>query len=645
MRGPTPRKYRRRGRKAARAGAVLCAAIITASASEAVAEDVDVNAMSIEELANVEITSASKKPEALSETAAAAFVITHDDISRAGATTVPDMLRLAPNLQVAQVASSTWAIASRGFNGTLTNKLLVLIDGRSVYTPLYGGVYWDMQDVMPADVDRIEVISGPGATLWGANAVNGVVNIITRSSAETQGGVIELGAGNMERGVAMRYGGRLGPDLTYRLYAKAADFSSLDQVGGTKREEGWYKPQGGFRLDWTPGDDVVTLQGDFYRGDEKQGASPTQNVEGNNVLARWQRRFGDDSSLQVQAYFDQASRFDSNPERTGFDIQTFDIDVQYSFSIGDWNDIVVGGGQRVSRYRITDLDVLQFNPDRGTLSLTNGFIQDSISLGDRVSLVVGIKLEDDPYSGLAVLPSARLSWKVTENALLWAAVSRAVRSPTPYDTGILLKLGTVPFLTGSPTFQAEKVTAYQIGFRSQPLPQLSFSISGFYNDYDDLLSVEPTPVTLLPLHFDNLMRGHTYGIEAWGAWQATAWWRISAGVNWLHMDLGFKPGAAQLVGAEFLGNDPEYQFSVRSSFDLGHGLSFEAALRGVGALPDPHVPSYVEADARLNWKVTDFLDISVEGANLLHRRHQEFVTDGLTGLVERSFYVSTRWKI
>ncbi|MEN3974907.1 TonB-dependent receptor [Emcibacter sp. SYSU 3D8] len=601
--------------------------------------------MSIEELANVEITSASKTPEPLSDAAGAIFVISHDDIDRAGATSVPDMLRLAPNLQVAQVASNSFAIASRGFNGTLTNKLLVMIDGRSVYTPLYGGVYWDMQDVMPGDVDRIEVISGPGATLWGANAVNGVVNIITKSSAETQGGVIELGGGNLERGAALRYGGRLGPELTYRLYARATDYSSLDQVGGAERQEGWHKPQGGFRLDWTPGDDVVTLQGNFYRGEEKAGALAHQNVSGDNVLARWQHRFDDGSNLQVQAYFDQASRFDANAEHTGFEIRTFDIDVQYSFQVGDWNDVVIGGGERASRYRITGNDALLFVPDRGTLYLTNGFIQDSISLGDSVTLVLGVKLEDDPYSGLAVLPSARLSWKVGDDTLLWAGVSRAVRSPTPYDTGIVLRLGTVDFLTGSKSFKAEKVTAYQIGYRGQPLPQLTLSVSAFFNDYDDLLSVEPTPVTILPLHFENLMRGHTYGIEAWATYQAADWWRISAGVNWLHQDLGFKPGAGQIVGQEFLGNDPDYQFSVRSSVSLGHGISFEAAVRGVGALPDPRVGSYVEADARISWQVTEFLDVSVEGTNLLHRRHQEFVTDGLMGLVQRSFFVSTRWKI
>ncbi|MGE0665102.1 MAG: TonB-dependent receptor plug domain-containing protein [Sphingomonadales bacterium] len=627
---------------------VLAGVALALASGPAVAADdagLDLNALSIEELANVEITSASKRPEALSDVAAAAYVINGDDILRGVATNVPDMLRLAPNVQVAQLSSNSWAIASRGFNGSLTNKLLVLIDGRSVYTPLYGGVYWDMQDVMPEDVARIEVISGPGATLWGANAVNGVINIITRSSEETQGGVISLGGGNMERSAGIRYGGRLGPDLTYRLYARAADYSSLDQANGTRRQEGWHRSQGGFRLDWTPGEDTVTLQGDFYRAEEKQGAAPTQNASGENVLARWQRRFDDGSSLQVQAYFDQASRYDSNPDRTGFEIDTFDIDVQYSFEIGEWNEIVVGGGQRLSRYRITGNQALLFVPDRGSLSLTNGFIQDSISLGERVTLVLGLKLEDDPYSGLAVLPSARLSWKAGENTLLWAAVSRAVRSPTPYDTGILLRLGTTDFLTGSKTFRAEKVTAYQLGYRGQPLPQLTLSVSAFYNDYDDLLSVEPTPLTLLPLRFDNLMRGHSYGVEAWATWQATPWWRLSAGANWLHMDLGFKPGAAQLVGAEFLGNDPEYQFQFRSTFDLGSGVTFEAAFRGVGSLPDPVVPSYVEADVRLNWRVSDYLDVSIEGANLLHRRHQEFVTDSLMGLVERSFFVATRWKI
>lgn len=595
----------------------------------------DLGQMSIEELGQIQVTSVSKRAEPVQAAPSAIYVITRDDILRSGARTVPEMLRLAPNLQIQQDSASRYVITARGFSGNaeaqnFSNKLLVLIDGRSVYTPLFSGVYWDMQDVLPADIDRIEVISGPGATLWGANAVNGVINITTRKSSQTQGALLEVGGGSRERAVSLRYGGRLGPDLTYRVYIRGLKIDSAETLAGASASDGWSRKQGGFRLDWTPASgDVLTLQGDLYDG------RSDDDLSGRNLLARWTRIGRGGAELQVQAYYDRAQRGGA------FQVDTYDVDVRHDVQVGARQTLVWGGGVRHSHYKIGSSPTLFYEPSRGDLNLYNLFVQDSLTLAPNAKLTLGVKIEDDPYLDPEVLPSARLSWTPDERTMIWAAASKAVRSATPFDRDVVEILGGARFLTGGGTFQSEKLNAYEIGARVQPSAKASLSISTYYNRYDDLRTIEFDPVTFLPLHWGNGMRGHAYGLEAWGEYRVAPWWRLSAGYGWLRKRLAFKPGASGVLGAKAAGDDPEHQASVKSSMDLGRSVTLDAALRYADTLPDPRLPSYVELGARLAWNISDRMQLSVSGANLLHQRIQEFPGGAA---IPRSVYADLRWR-
>ena len=627
------------------------AACLLATAMPTRAQEVaanDINQMSIEQLANVSITSVSKASEPLGDAAAAVYVISHDDVVRSGAQSIAEMLRLAPNLEVMQTSPANYEITARGFNGSsaaqnFPDKLLVLIDGRSVYSPLFSGVYWDMQDVLPENVERIEVISGPGGTLWGANAMNGVINIVTRKSGDTQGGFIDLGAGDQVSSAALQYGGSVDDDLSYRVYAKnfyqRADRTAL----GTSAHDGWSKPQGGFRLDWTPGDDTLMLEGDIYGGAEAVAGSPNQDISGRNLTAHWQHPLDADSAIQVLTYYDESER--SAVEGGAFTLNTYDLEVQHNFALGSWNRIVWGAGDRIDQYRIEDrlgaANSLLFRPQARTLNLADVFAEDRIALSDSVQIAIGLKLENDPYSGVSPMPSGRLSWKMDDDNLVWGAISRAIRSPTPFDSDVVEKLGSTTFLTGNPDFLPEQVTAYEIGYRGQILPSLSVSVSAFHNVYHDLKDIEPSPVTVLPLLWANTMQGEVNGVEIWGSFQAMDWWRLTAGFNLQHEDLRFAPGASGLLGLAQAGNDPHHQASLRSSMNLLDNVVFDADFRDVGALPDPAVPEYVEMNARLGWRVSDTLEISLSGFNLLHGHHVEYSPGDE---IRRNFFLETRWR-
>jgi iron complex outermembrane receptor protein len=613
-------------------------------ASSAVAQSVEqLRDLSIEQLSNIEISSVSKAAEPLSDAPAAIYVISHDDIMRAGVTSLPEMLRMAPNLEVAQIDATAYAISARGFNvglnASLSNKLLVLVDGRSVYTPLFGGVYWDMQGVPPEDVERIEVISGPGATLWGANAVDGVINIITRKSSDTQGGVLEVGGGNLVRTASLQYGGTLAPDLTYRVHAEGADYSAFQLPNGRDAHDGWSKPSGGFRLDWTPAGDAVSLQGDIFHAHE----DPSGSIGGRDLVANWQHRFDGGSSLQLLAYYDKESRFSANGTG-GFEIDTYNFEVQHSFSLGSWNAVVWGAGDRIFSYEIENT-ALKLLPATRTLDLANIFGQDTITLSDRLKLTVGLKIEDEPYTGIEPMPSARLSWKAWDSVLLWGAVSRAVRSATPVDRDIHEFQGPTDFLDGSILFQPEKLTSYELGTRVQASPRVSFSVSAFYNIYDDLRTIGATPGTPqgIPLHFNNQAAALVYGVEAWGSYSVTDWWRLSLGFDFQHEHIHFGPNGG-LGGLGFVADDPNHQASLRSSVDFGSGVTWDATLRYVGALHHPALADYAELNTRLGWQITPTVEISVAGSNLLHDRHAEFSEDGESDEIPRSVFIDTRWR-
>lgn len=607
----------------------------------------DVESLSIEQLANVEITSVSKSPQTLSSAPSAIYVISHDDVIRSGAQSVPEMLRLAPNIEVMQSSPSAYQITARGFNGSnaaqnFPNKLLVMIDGRSVYSPLYSGVYWDVQDVLPENVDRIEVISGPGGTLWGTNAVNGVINIITRKAGDTSGGLVALGVGDQYSSAALQYGGRLYDGLDYRVYVRDFYQRAFNSAVGASAHDGWAKPQGGFRLDWdASAQDRVTLSGDLYSGVESQ-PSGNQNISGGNLTAHWQHDLEDGASLQLLTYYDETQRSAAGGGGA-FTLDTYDIELQHNFKLGDWNSIVWGIGDRIHDYRITDRigadNSLLWNPGHRNLNLANIFAEDHIPLGDNVQLTIGLKVENDPYSGWNPMPSGRLSWQMAPGHMVWGAISRVVRSPTPFDADVVEKLGAATFLTGSPNFLPEQLTAYELGYRSQLGDNFSLSVSAFANSYDNLRTIEVTPVTFLPLVWGNRMDGNVHGVEVWASYQPLDWWRLNAGFNIQHEDLAFKPGASQLLRLAQAGDDPHHQASLRSSMRLDDDVSFDADFRYVGQLPDPHVPEYVEANARLGWKVSDTLSFGLSGFNLLHGHHVEYAPGDE---IRRSVFLETR---
>jgi iron complex outermembrane receptor protein len=606
----------------------------------------ELSRMSLADLTHVDLISVSKCQQTLNTAAAAIFVITRDDILRSGAHSIPEALRLAPNVQVSQLTASSYAITARGFVGNppdqnFSNKLLILIDGRSVYSPLYSGVSYDQVDVMLEDVDRIEVISGPGATLWGANAVNGVINIITRSSSETEGVFVGAGAGNQGQNLAARYGGQVAGGASYRIYGTGFERSSLELADGAGAHNHWNRGQVGFRTDWSQGQDGFTVQGDAYRGNEDQTTAGQIPICGANLLARWQHST-ERSSLQLQAYLDH-SEAGRPVDGVGFVLNTYDIELQQSLTPASGIQLVWGAGERLTSYHIDNSATLYFDPSHRWLQLGNLFVQGTFALGAGVDLTAGLKLEDDPYSRWTAMPDVRLSWMTHQDTFLWLAASQAARSPTPFDVDVREKAGTTLFLTGNSAFRTEKVTAYEAGYRRQFGMRLSLSATAFYNVYDELRTIEPAPVVFLPLRWDNLMKGDTYGAEVWGDIQLMPWWRLSPGFRSFRERLRFKAGASGLLGLAQAGDDPRWQASLKSAMDFGSRATFDLFLRHVDPLPDPYSPGYYELNARLALRATGTFEVALVGNNLLHDRHQEFPVPA-GEFIPRSLMAEVRWR-
>jgi iron complex outermembrane receptor protein len=585
----------------------------------------ELSRMTLEQLANVEVTSVSKSAQSLSSAPASIYVITREEIVRLGVTSVPEALRLAPNMQTTQLTASEYANGARGFGGApdlqnFSNKILILIDGRSVYSPLFSGVAYDMQDVLMDDVERIEIISGPGATLWGANAMNGVINIITKSAADTAGTLMHVEAGPEEQGVGARHGGRFGDDAAYRVYAKWFDRGESELEDGSGAGDDWRKLQAGFRVDATREHHRFTLQGDYQDATQAAGDFDDVDFSGANLVGRWTHT-GRSVTTRTQVFLDRVDR-GRPPSGIAFDLDTVDVELQQSVAVGSRHQLVWGLGRRYHRYRVENND-LAFIPDRRTLHLSNVFLQDTMRLADELRLTAGIKFEDNHYSGWTAMPDLRLSWAPDESMLLWLAGAHAIRAPTPFDVDVVEFIGGAPFIVGNPDFEPEKVDAYELGFRTTPNSALVLNASVFYNEYDDLRTIEFTPVTLLPLHWGNLMEGKTYGVEAWATWQVNSWWRLSPGLRTLHKDLRFKPGSSQVGGLAQAGNDPSGRFYLKSSMDFGK-WGIDAMLRHVKSLPEPVLDAYTELSARVSWRVNDQLELAVKGFNLLNETHREY---------------------
>jgi iron complex outermembrane receptor protein len=615
----------------------------------ALSETRDLTELSLEELANIRVTSVSKKSESLADAPASIFVITGDDIRRAGSTTLPEALRLAPNLQVARVDARNYAISARGFNSPFENKLLVLIDGRTVYTPLFSGVFWDAQDVVLEDVARIEVISGPGATLWGANAVNGVINVITKSAADTQGALAAAGVGNHERNGALRYGGALGNGGHYRVYGKYADNDDTHRADGAPVLTGWRRRQAGFRTDWGNANQGATLQGDAYNGALRQQGTRDISIAGANLTGRMNTRLANDSTVNLQAYWDYTER--NQPNAFVERLHTLDIQLQHSIKVANTHEVVWGAGYRLAMDRVENDKAFAFLPGSLNMHWGNVFVQDEIALLDSLRLTAGVKLENNNYTGTEFLPTVRLAWKPTANNLLWSSASRSVRTPSRIDrdffspTNPPLVNGAPRFaFAGGPKFESEVANVMEIGYRAQPSPAISYSATAFYSQYDKLRTLEPNPNGFGSV-FSNGGEGRTRGIEMWGNWQAAPAWRLSAGLVVQRIDTALKPGSKDATGATGLAtSDPGNYWSLRSSYDLAQGQELDVTIRRSGSLSTPAVPAYTAMDMRYGWKIRRDLELSVVGQNLLDRSHPEFGAPPGRSEYERSLFVKLAWR-
>ncbi|HTE13467.1 MAG TPA: TonB-dependent receptor [Burkholderiales bacterium] len=596
--------------------------------------------LSLEELGNIEITSVSGYAERLVDAAASIFVITSDDIRRSGYRTLPDVLRLAPNLQVARSGANGYAISARGFNNDngLANKLLVLIDGRTVYSLSLSGVFWDMQDVMLEDVERIEVISGPGATLWGANAVNGVINIISRSTRNTQGVLVTLGGGNQEKGAAVRYGGRFGSNGHFRVYGKTDDFQNTKSANGNSLPDGWERGQVGFRADWVDVGRSFTIQGDAYKGrSEDRPVFNAVEVSGANLLARWNQRLNNGSDIRLQAYYDHTDREDQLLFRD--DIKVFDIEFQQGITLGA-HKVLWGTGYRQARNDMRNSLFFGFVPSFRKLNWKNLFAQDEIKLTQSVDLTVGLKLESNDYTGWEYLPSARLAWKPSGNQLVWGSVSRAVRAPARLDRELRFPPNGL-FINGGPNFVSEVANVIELGYRAQPTSTFTYSVTAFHHIYDKLRSGQPAPFA----NVENKMEGTANGIEAWATFQAARAWRLSGGFTTLHKHLRLKPGSTDPVGPSALGNDPDQQWMLRSAFNFTDRHEFDVMVRHVSSLPQPAVPAYTAADARFGWRASRDVEVSLTLQNLFDREHAEFGVAPGRSEYQRGVFLKLLWRM
>lgn len=605
--------------------------------------------MSLEDLSKLEVTSVSKTPVPVHDAPASIYVITRDDILRSGALHLTDVLRLAPNLQVRQLDNSRYEVTARGFGGAVgsqnfANKLLMLIDGRSVYTPLFSGIYHDMQDLLLDDIDRIEVISGPGATLWGPNAMNGVINIITRSGHLSHEPLLKAAGGNMERSVGARYGGRWGDGTgAWRVYGKFLDRDALELQDGTSARNDWHKTQLGFRTDWGRGQDQYTVQGDSYRAQLDDLQTPDQMVMGHNLLGRWQRPSGR-SLWQVQAYYDYTKR--NRPTGgAAFALHTVDLELQQQLDL-QRHRVVWGAGWRLHHYEITNGVGLLFDPDERDAQMGNFFVHDTYKLTTRVDLIAGLKLEKTDKDGWVPLPEARIAWRAAPRHLLWAGAARAIRASTPFDRDVVEVVGDLVFLVGNKGFDPEEVDTLELGWRAEAHPNLSVSTAVFLNFYENLRTIEPAPDgAFLPLRWDNNMKGRSYGAEAWAKWQVTRAWRLSPGIRVLQKDLRWEDDASELLGFAQAANDPERQLMLTSSLDLGASVTFDTTLRYSSQLPDPRLDERYQFSASIGWQVTPGLDVSISGANLFDPRHEEYPTADGGQVIDRSFIAQARWRL
>jgi iron complex outermembrane recepter protein len=650
-----------------------------ALAATAVAQQ-DLTQLSLEDLMDTKVTSVSKKEQSLSRTASAISVITAEDIRRSGATNIPDLLRMAPGVDVAQIDANTWAISVRGLNGRFSNEVLVMLDGRNVYTPTFGGAFWDVLDLPLEDIARIEVIRGPGATIWGANAVNGVINIITKKASETRGGMVVAGGGNLDQGFGtVQYGGSLGKSTDYRVYTKYFNQGQMPGLTGQDGADGWHLLRGGFRSDSRLSTkDKLMVEGDLYTGKEGQPStylpsitSPgAQDIDtrvplsGGFLYSVWDHVFSARSDTSLKISFDRYERDDELLEQR----RTFDVEFQHHIAWGSRQDFVWG-----ANYRNTDSHThgdLEFslNPANVNMQLFSLFVQDEIALvPDKLFLTAGIKLDHNYYTGFNILPSAGVAWTPNKRQMFWAAIAQANRTPAETDTGGRITFAAFPGpggvlalagLVGNPHFDDEVLTAYQTGYRTAVLEHLSIDLAAYYGHYYKQETTEPAapffettpapPHLVLPVTYENLMHGEAHGLEMAVDWKATDRWTLSPGYGFEQIHMHLDPTSRDtdsVLDAE--GNSPVNGAQLRSHLDLMHGVAWDASTYFVDRLRSGPIPSYTRLDTGLTWRWTEGLAMSLVGQNLVKDRHLEFLDDSgsvRSTLIKRSAYAKFTWQ-
>ena len=667
--------------------ALLCS--LAGASSLASATDNEAVELSLEDLLKTEVTTVSRKSQTLQSTAAAAFVITREDIERSGATNVPEALRMAPGVQVARIANNRWAVSVRGFNGRYANKLLVLMDGRSIYSPLYSGVLWELEDTLLEDIERIEVIRGPGAALWGANAVNGVINIITRKARDTQGSLLVGETGTHERGLVAARHGADSADGHYRIWSKAFSRVPSSDASGTPGNDYWRAARVGFRRDWTlDSANRFTLSGEAYGGptgdrwnladvSSPSGFTPTtveQASQGARLLARreWRREDGSESALQSYIDYVDVNSINAVHQKR----LTFDVDYQRRSTLGARHDLLWGANYRFSRDDLVGQGMFSFMPRQRNFLLASAFVQDEITVvPDALRVIAGARLEYNSFTGLEPQPNLRMVWTPTLNQSVWGALSRAVRTPSRSEQDATVDLLVIPGTAPMPptvlrnvpstsgNLKAEKVDTYELGYRRQIDTTLSVDLTGFYSRYRDLRSAQfgaqsfvpgPSSYAVQELSTVNGIKAHTHGFEVALDWHPLAWWRVQSSYSHLRMAgaATLNDPAMQRDASDLAGSAPRNQLSLRSSFSLSHRQQFDAWLRhvsqlGATGLQGHIIPAYTTLDLRYGWRPAPALELSIVGQNLLQARHAEFVPDLVPSqslLVSRGIYFKAKYQ-